>query len=41
MMRYDTGRATWRAVSGTGDLARLLLARGAPVDGDPAETRRR
>ena len=37
MMRYDTGRATWRAVSGTGDLARLLLARGAPVDGDPAD----
>ena len=37
MMRYDTTHGTWRDVSGTGDLARLLLAAGAAVDGDPTD----
>lgn len=31
-MRYDTS-GVWRDVPGTGELARLLLAAGAPVDG--------
>jgi ankyrin repeat protein len=33
MLRYDTGRRVWRDVRGTGAVARLLLAAGAPVDG--------
>jgi hypothetical protein len=35
MLRYDTGRGTWRDVPGTGALARALLEAGAPVDGQP------
>ena len=37
MLRYDTSRGEWRDVTGTGELARALLAAGAPVDGDPGE----
>ncbi len=37
MLRYDTSRGEWRDVTGTGQLARALLAAGAPVDGDPGE----
>jgi ankyrin repeat protein len=37
MLRYDTTRGTWRDVSGTGAVARALLAAGAPVDGEPGE----
>ncbi len=35
MLRYDTVRGEWRDVSGTGDLARVLLAAGALVEGEP------
>jgi len=35
MLRYDTVRGIWRDVPGTGDLARALLAAGAPVNGEP------
>jgi len=35
MLRYDTSRDAWRDVPGTGDVARALLAAGAPVDGEP------
>jgi uncharacterized protein len=37
MMRYDTARGAWRDLSGTGAVARELLAAGASVDGDPGE----
>jgi ankyrin repeat protein len=37
MLRYDTSRDEWRDVRGAGELARVLLAAGAPVDGDPGE----
>ena len=38
MMRFDTSSGgTWRDLPGTGELARLLLAAGAPVDGDPQD----
>ena len=37
MLRYDTSRGEWRDVTGTDELARALLAAGAPVDGDPGE----
>jgi len=37
MQRYDTVRGEWRDVEGTGELARALLAAGAPVDGTPDE----
>lgn len=37
MRRYDTSRGEWRDVTGTGELARALLAAGALVDGDPGE----
>lgn len=36
MLRFDTSRHVWRSAVGSGALARLLLAAGAPVDG-PAE----
>jgi uncharacterized protein len=35
MMRCDTATGVWRDRPGTGELARLLLEAGAPVDGDP------
>jgi uncharacterized protein len=35
MLRYDTAEGTWRDVSGTGAVARLLLDNGAPIDGEP------
>lgn len=35
MLRCDTARNMWRDVPGTGQMARALLAAGAPVDGDP------
>jgi ankyrin repeat protein len=34
MLRYDTSSGEWRDVAGTGDVARILLAAGARVDGD-------
>ncbi len=34
MMRYDTADRVWCDRPGTGELARLLLAAGAPVEGD-------
>ena len=37
MRRYDTSRGEWRDVTGTGEVARMLLAAGAPVDGEPEE----
>jgi ankyrin repeat protein len=38
MMRFETsGGGIWRDLPGTGELARLLLAAGAPVDGDPQD----
>lgn len=35
MLRLDTSCGIWRDVRGTGALARLLVAAGAPVDGRP------
>jgi hypothetical protein len=35
MLRYDTARGVWRALPGTGAIARVLLEAGAPVDGQP------
>jgi uncharacterized protein len=35
MLRFDTATRCWRDVRGTAELARLLLAAGAPVDGSP------
>ncbi len=37
MQRYDTARGVWRDVAGTGELVRVLIAAGAPVDGTPDE----
>jgi uncharacterized protein len=37
MLRYDTSRDVWRDVSGTGAVARALLAAGAPVNGEPGD----
>lgn len=37
MLRFDTATRCWRDVAGTADLARLLLAAGAPVDGAPGD----
>ena len=37
MLRYDTAAGAWREVSGTGELARMLIAAGAPVDGLPGD----
>ncbi|MCC2322246.1 ankyrin repeat domain-containing protein [Cellulomonas xiejunii] len=37
MMRFDTSRNVWRAVPGTGALARALVDAGAPVEGDPLD----
>lgn len=36
-LRYDTTRGEWRDAPGSGEVARLLLAAGAPVDGEPGE----
>jgi len=33
MLRYDTTRGIWREVDGAGALAAILVAAGAPVDG--------
>lgn len=37
MARYDTATHTWRDVAGTGPAAHVLIAAGAPVDGDPGD----
>ena len=37
MLRYDTTTGAWREVSRTGELARMLIAAGAPVDGLPGD----
>lgn len=34
MLRYDTARNVWRDMAGTVEMARALLAAGAPVDGE-------
>ncbi|MEQ3551656.1 ankyrin repeat domain-containing protein [Pseudonocardia nematodicida] len=38
MMRYDTADEVWRDVPGADGLARVLLAAGAPVGGEPGGT---
>ncbi len=35
MLRYDTAEGVWRDVPGTAAMARVLLAAGAPVEGEP------
>jgi hypothetical protein len=37
MARYDTAARTWRDVAGTGAAAHVLIAAGAPVDGNPGD----
>ncbi len=37
MLRYDTSRDAWRNVPGTEAVAKVLLAGGALVDGEPGE----
>lgn len=37
MLRYDTARHQWRDVAGTAEVARALIAAGAPVDGSPGD----
>lgn len=37
MARHDTTTGTWRNVRGTGAAASVLIAAGAPVDGDPGD----
>jgi ankyrin repeat protein len=37
MLRYDAVRGEWRDVTGTAELACVLIAAGAPVDGTPDE----
>lgn len=37
MARYDTATGTWRNVTGTGAAASVLIAAGAPVDGEPGD----
>ena len=37
MARYDTATRTWRDVAGTGAAAHVLIAAGAPVDGNPGD----
>ncbi len=37
MLRYDTSRGVWRNVSGTGEVARALIAAGALVDGEDGD----
>ncbi len=37
MLRFDTARGVWREVDGTDAIGRVLLAAGAPVDGEPGE----
>jgi uncharacterized protein len=37
MARYDTATGRWREVAGTGAAARVLLAAGAAVEGDPGD----
>ena len=37
MLRYDTSRGVWRNVSGTGEVARALVAAGALVDGEDGD----
>ena len=38
MLRYDTVTGVWRDVAGTDELARALLAAGAPADGEPGDS---
>src|SRR5262245_52316175 len=35
MLRYDTSRDAWRDLPGTETVARMLIERGASVDGEP------
>jgi uncharacterized protein len=37
MMRYDTVNGRWRNVENTGLMAQVLIASGAPVNGDPSD----
>jgi uncharacterized protein len=38
MARYDTATHTWRDVVGTGAAAHVLIAAGAPIEGDPGDS---
>jgi uncharacterized protein len=38
MARYDTTSGLWREVAGTAAAAQVLIAAGAPVNGDPGDT---
>jgi ankyrin repeat protein len=38
MARYDTATHTWHDVPGTGAAAHVLIAAGAPVDGQPGDS---
>ena len=38
MLRYDTTRGVWRDVPGAAAVAAVLLAAGAPVDGEPGDS---
>jgi ankyrin repeat protein len=37
MARYDTATNRWRDLEGTGEAARVLIAAGAPVNGNPGD----
>src|SRR4029079_18359436 len=37
ILRYDTTTGAWREMSSTVELARMLIAAGAPVDGLPGD----
>jgi ankyrin repeat protein len=37
MARHDTTTGTWRNVTGTGAAAAVLIAAGAPIDGEPGD----
>jgi uncharacterized protein len=37
MMRYETSSGKWRDAVGTGPMAQVLIAAGAPVDGNPGD----
>lgn len=38
MARFDTATGVWRDVAGTAAMAHVLIAAGAPVDGDPGDS---
>jgi len=38
MLRFDTSRGVWQDLSGTGDVAKVLLDAGAALNGHPEDT---